>query len=179
MYYQNNPKSKCYKNTNCIICNVDVTRNVWDHRKTCSPACYRKLVSKNSTRNPKCGGATGFKKFQYKNMWLDSSWEVEMIKWLDSKNIEWFRNRKYMFWWTDNSSKKRRYYPDFYLPKYDVYLDPKNSYKLKLDMVKLTAVQDENKIVIFYGTVEDIIQKILQLDGLCGNAGVAPSLHGG
>lgn len=34
-----------------------------------------------------------------------------------------------VYW--DDDGKQRRYVPDFYLPKYDLYLDPKNDYLIK------------------------------------------------
>lgn len=47
------------------------------------------------------------------------------------------------FIWTDEGNK---YYPDFYLPDYDVYLDPKNSYLQLKDKVKILEAQRRNLI---------------------------------
>ena len=92
---------------------------------------------------------------------MDSSWEVALAKWMDEKGIIWDRSRKrYMFWWTDQTGKKRRYYPDFYLPKYNVYADPKNKYKLSNDQYKLNCVIKENNITLFYGELNDIKKNI-------------------
>lgn len=161
---------KCYKkiankkkplyNCKCIICN-----NIFEHRgkiiKTCSKECYRKLLSITSTANANCGGETNYKKYRYNGIYMDSTWELEIAKWLDIKNIEWKRTRKIMFWWTDENSKKRRYYPDFYLPKYNLYIDPKNKYLLEKDQYKLNQVIKEHKINLIYGDIKDII-KILE-----------------
>ena len=92
---------------------------------------------------------------------MDSSWEVKMAKWMDENGISWDRNKKrHVFWWTDKEGNKRRYYPDFYLPKFDVYLDPKNKYKLLNDQYKLDRVIKENKIKLFYGEIENIKKNI-------------------
>jgi hypothetical protein len=88
---------------------------------------------------------------------MDSSWEVNLAKWLDNNSIEWKRDRKINFIWTDICGKKRRYYPDFYLPKYNIYLDPKNKFKLKKDEYKLSRVILENNIKLIYGLESDVI----------------------
>ena len=54
----------------------------------------------------------------------------------------------------------RKYFPDFYLPTLDVYLDPKNDYYLKRDLPKLKQVIDKYKIKLFYGQVDDIKKNI-------------------
>jgi len=46
---------------------------------------------------------------------MDSSWEVNIAKWLDINNIKWIRDRKINFIWTNINGIKRRYYSDFYL----------------------------------------------------------------
>jgi len=92
---------------------------------------------------------------------MDSSWEVDIAKFLDEKNIEWRRSRKLMLWYIDGSGKRRRYYPDFFLPALNVYLDPKNPYKMKQDAEKLRLVREQNNIVLHAGKVDDIKQEIL------------------
>ena len=104
-------------------------------------------MSVNSTKNPNCGGETNYKKYKYNDIWMDSSWEVNIAKWLDVNNIKWIRDRKINFIWTDINGIKRRYYPDFYLPEHNLYLDPKNKYKLEKDRDKISRVIYENKII--------------------------------
>ena len=91
---------------------------------------------------------------------MDSTWERDIANWLDKRDIKWVRTRKIVFWWTDLNSKKRRYYPDFYLPKYNIYLDPKNPYLLEKDMFKLEQVVKENKIKLLYGDKDEIINNL-------------------
>lgn len=89
---------------------------------------------------------------------------------IDTENIsslEW-ENRKSLktenqltlavdqFIWEDTKGIKHRYYPDFYLPEYDVYLDPKNDYLINnktkkfgiTDVEKIAIVQQQNGIRI-------------------------------
>jgi hypothetical protein len=120
-----------------------------------------KLVSKRNSENPNCGGKLGYRRFKYNGFTMDSRWEVEIAKWMDSKKIKWDRSKKrYMFWWMDENNNKRKYFPDFYLPTLDVYLDPKNDYYLKRDLPKLKQVIDKYKIKLFYGQVDDIKKNI-------------------
>lgn len=147
---------------NCTICKKLFINDI--KSKTCSSDCKNKLISLNSRNNPNCGGETNFKKFKYKDIWFDSSWEVEIAKLMDSLNIEWVRSRKIIFFWFDLDNKKRRYYPDFYLPKYDLYLDPKNKYKYEQDKFKLEQVVSLNKINLQVGEKDRIIDYIKKLN---------------
>ena len=151
----------------CVICGnmfQKITDN-WEYknnpRKTCSKKCYTEHNKQWTRNNPNCGGETGYRHYKYKNIWMDSNWEVEIAKLLDFKNIKWERDRKkHMFWWTDKDGNKRRYYPDFYLPEYDVYLDPKNKYKMLLDKEKMESVLKENKIKLSWGLLENVKKDI-------------------
>ena len=49
--------------------------------------------------------------------------------------VEW--ERPIPLNWMDSEGVKHRYYPDFYLPEYNIYLDPKNSYLMKKDEEKI------------------------------------------
>jgi hypothetical protein len=117
-------------------------------------------MSKNSTSNPNCGGKTNYKRFFYAGVAMDSSWEVELAKFLDSKSIKWERSKKMVLWWTDNDGKKRRYHPDFWIPSMNCYLEPKNKYLMTKDAVKLQRVVAENNVKIIFGSLEEIISKL-------------------
>jgi YHS domain-containing protein len=129
--------------------------------RICSEKCYIILASKLARENPNCGGELGYKHYTYKNIIMDSIWEVEIAKWMDEKGIKWDRSRKrHMFWWTDDDGNKRRYYPDFYLPELNVYLDPKNKYKMENDRIKMDRVIKENGIILYWGILENIKKEI-------------------
>jgi len=82
---------------------------------------------------------------RYKSIWFDSNWEVEVAKSLDANNIEWIRPKQGFVW----NDEGRKYYPDFYLLEYDVYLDPKNRYLQKQHADKITRAQERNNIQVF------------------------------
>jgi len=118
-------------------------------------------MQKNSRANPNCGGDTNYKKYKYGGVWMDSKWEVELASWMDNRDIKWERSRKlHQFMWTDKDGNKRRYYPDFYLPYYNVYLDPKNKYLIEVDKYKINSVIKENRIRLFWGLLENVKKEL-------------------
>jgi len=79
---------------------------------------------------------------------LDSSWEEELAKCLDSQNIPWVRPDPIK--WFDHDGISHNYFPDFYLPEYDLYLDPKNdqAYRVQEQKIKCLTEQIKNLIII-------------------------------
>lgn len=72
-----------------------------------------------------------------RNFKFDSSWEDILANRLDELNITWDRPLPITY---QLNGKTKKYFPDFYLPEFNLYLDPKNSYcenqqKEKLDIV--------------------------------------------
>lgn len=94
------------------------------------------------------GGKYSSKKFEYNGIKLDSSYELEVAKELDKHNIKW--ERPSYFIWEDDNHLEHRYYPDFYLPEFNVYLDPKNDYLIyyKSERFGITDVEKINKVMI-------------------------------
>lgn len=80
---------------------------------------------------------------------LDSSWEEALAKRLDEIFVEWIRP-EIPIRYVGKDNKEHNYFPDFYLPKYDVYLDPKNPMALKAqkDKVEILQKQMKNLIII-------------------------------
>ena len=79
---------------------------------------------------------------------------LRVAKELDANGVSW--TRPSYFLWEDDNSVKHRYYPDFYLPEYGVYLDPKNDYLINnktarfgiTDTEKIQRVKEQNGIQI-------------------------------
>lgn len=99
----------------------------------------------------KLGGHTSKKAIYYKcingsEIYLQSNYEVKVAESLDLNNIKWIRPK--YFNWIDNNGIKHRYYADFYLIDYNVYLDPKNDYLIIKDLDKINRVNEQNKIKI-------------------------------
>lgn len=79
---------------------------------------------------------------------LDSSWEEVLAKRLDHLNIIWERPSVPVMYQIDGVS--RRYFPDFYLPEYDLYLDPKNpaAYSAQSRKIKILLDMMKNLVII-------------------------------
>ena len=96
---------------------------------------------------------------------LDSSWEEELAKRLDQLNIEWIRPELPIQYLTPDG-KLHNYFPDFYLPKYDIFLDPKNSYAIQVQKEKLDIIKTIMNNLIIIGTLEECKSfNIKQADG--------------
>lgn len=86
------------------------------------------------------------KKFNYLDSFgtevtLQSSYELRCAEILDSMGIRWSR---------PNSLKydQKRYFPDFLLVDYGIYLDPKNDYLAKIDKPKINSVREQNNVIV-------------------------------
>jgi len=84
---------------------------------------------------------------------LDSSWEVVLAERLDNLNIDWIRPEPIK--WYDLENKHHNYFADFYLPKYDVYLDPKNPHVFKVQAEKIEILNKTYSNIIWIRTLEE------------------------
>jgi hypothetical protein len=71
---------------------------------------------------------------------LDSSWEEALAKRLDDIGVEWIRPKDPISY-IASDGKTHNYFPDFYLPKYDIYLDPKNPIAMRVQKDKLDCLK--------------------------------------
>jgi hypothetical protein len=107
------------------------------------------------------------KKFRVKDSFgaetvLQSTYELKCSEILDKMGINWRRPKHLKY---DN----RKYFADFYLTDYDIYLDPKNDYKAKLDESKIQKVIDQNGVRVYILSLsqitEDYIKTLVGPDG--------------
>lgn len=78
---------------------------------------------------------------------------------MTEQNIKW--ERPVSIPWMDSTGKKHRYYPDFYLPDHDLYLDPKNPHVMARDKEKLQMVSQEIRLLV--GPLEVIFEGLRAL----------------
>lgn len=98
------------------------------------------------------GGFHFRKGIYYHGIKLDSSYEVVVAENLDKNNVKWERPGRFPY--IDSLGKNHYYTPDFYLPEYDIYLDPKNDYLIEngqlgsgySDKQKIEWVCEQNNI---------------------------------
>ena len=77
------------------------------------------------------------KKIEYNGEILDGGWELLVAQYLDSNDIKWQRPLSGFEYFWDNST--HTYYPDFYLPDYDSYIEVKG-YERNRDLCKWAVV---------------------------------------
>ncbi len=76
---------------------------------------------------------------------MHSSYEIAVAQDLDTCGIAWIRPKSAMLW-VDVRGESHRYYADFYLPDYGVFLDPKNAFLIQKDKMKIQAVREQNGV---------------------------------
>jgi hypothetical protein len=74
---------------------------------------------------------------------LQGTWELAYANWLDEQSIE-FISHKGRISYFDENGVKRSYYPDFYLPKSEEYIDIKNEYHFSLNEKKWEMIKKSN-----------------------------------
>lgn len=87
---------------------------------------------------------------------LQSTYELKCSRLLDELQIRWKRPTALKY-------DGRNYYADFYLVDADIYLDPKNSYKAKLDAEKIQKVVDQNLVRVYILLEEQITAEYLTM----------------
>ena len=137
----------------CVSCNNKFEYTGVYNKKTCSRKCQIHASTNRTYRN----GSR--KTFKYNGVILESSWQLEIAGLLDTFSIEWIRPNPIE--WVDTDNKNHLYYPDFYLPQYNIYLDPKNPYCMDIDKEKM--IQISNKVNIIFGDLELIKYNIYEL----------------
>ena len=94
----------------------------------------------------------------YKGIKLNGSWEVLVAKLLDEYNIQWNRpTNPFKYEWNNST---HYYYPDFYLPEYDKYIEVKG-YERERDKCKYKVVP--NLIVIKRKEIELIKKNVFNI----------------
>lgn len=92
---------------------------------------------------------------------LESKNEIEFAKLLDENNIKWSRPK------FKSLSNGKRYTPDFYLPDYNVYCDPKSIFWIthfkskQLEKIKLFEKEYNTKVMIFWDTEKNKWKQML------------------
>ena len=128
---------------NCNHCNKTFwsnTAKTVSYSTTCSDECFLAIKRKN-----RAGSKT-----LYNDEMYDSKWEADLAKWFNEQSIL-FQRPKYSIPWVDTTGKVRKYFPDFYIPVLDLYVDPKNKFCIKDQQEKLDYVS--RYINLIYGEI--------------------------
>jgi hypothetical protein len=122
----------------CVTCKKEFTVEGWSKKKTCSTECMSHAPGRNGGYR---SNSTRKIRSEYKGYWMDSGAELKFAELLDKHDIRWVKNSERFFTYRDLSGKLRKYYPDFYLPEYDYWVEIKGTYyKHENDNLKLKSV---------------------------------------
>jgi len=98
---------------------------------------------------------------EYKGEKFHGKWEVEVAIWLDKENIKWIRQIEPKNYYWNNGW--HLYFPDFYLPDYDLYIEVKG-YETERDRCKWSVVP--NLVVLKNKEIKMIRENEFTTDGL-------------
>lgn len=146
----------------CVICGDPIIQIGVSKPRTCSRKCAAKLAGQTQSSRYRGSGKLGgyrrgsgrWKGQYYKDSWMDSSWEVEFAKRLDQLNIVWTRHVE-TFSYVHSSGMQRRYFPDFFLPDFNLFIEIKGMIDENVEP-KLQAVRDANRMIIILMSLKEI-----------------------
>jgi hypothetical protein len=152
--------TKLFGRYTCHHCQKDFWQTK-SNQKCCSIECRDSIRSQN-----KClkNQLAYYNKFEDKTVILQSKWELIIAEWLTSNEIEWIRPITRLKWNDTSLDKSRTYLPDFYLTKYQIYLDVKNPIKQKEDADKLQQLK--MLLTLEVGDIDYIKNYVARLIGL-------------
>jgi hypothetical protein len=131
--------------TNCLGCNEPIV-----HTITVSRKYHAKCWLKNSGGYRP--GSTKKNRSVYNGYVMDSGAERAFAIRCDELNIEWRKNKSIYFEYNDTTEKLRRYYPDFYLPQFDTWVEVKGKYYKEIDKNFDAKLKCVNNILLIYST---------------------------
>lgn len=120
----------------------------------------RENPSKNNLRR---------KSYKFNGDILDSQYEVKVASELLKNGVQYIAKPHYLEY--NLNGKNHLYFPDFYLPEYNVYLDPKNDYLIKYgqkglgisDSEKIKIVCEQNNVIVIILNKEHLeFEKIME-----------------
>lgn len=153
---RNGTDLKREKIKNCTYCNKEFNSYMKENGgfpTLCSDECFLNMKKYN---------AKGIKRRYYNGLKFDSGFEVEIAKFLDENKIKWEQPKNAILW-VDKLNKQHRYYADFYLSDYNIYLDPKNPYCIKMQKEKLDTVSKTINLIFGHPKkIKEEIKKILR-----------------
>jgi hypothetical protein len=158
------PYTRLYGSYSCHHCNK-VFWQLKYSQKCCSIECRDSIRSQNKCRKTHI---SYFNKHEDKTVDLQSTWELEIAKWLDSNNIVWIRPSQRIKWQCADSKTNKTYLPDFYLVDYCQYIDVKNPIKMAEDSAKLKQLQSIIPLAVGdIAFVKSFVERLAGLEPAC------------
>jgi hypothetical protein len=91
---------------------------------------------------------------------LHSSYEKAVAESLDTNNVLWTRPSSLK--WIDEKGVSHRYYPDFFLNEFNIYLDPKNDFLIEKDQDKISRVRSQNSCIVLVLNSHELSWEIIR-----------------
>lgn len=88
----------------------------------------------------------------YKGILLESTWELELAKRLDAISVKWERPEPLPY---IKEGQTHNYFPDFYLPDYDLYVDPKNPHACRVQSDKIEILMSTYSNIVILKSLEE------------------------
>ena len=155
----------------CSICGRELPLE--SKRVTCSTECLSEAFRRNA-KNNKIGGpsknSSYGKRGTYKGIHCDSTYELAVLIYCLDHNIDIERNqRKFSYTY---QGKIHNYYPDFYLPSYDIFLEVKGRDIGPVYEKAQGVIDSGNNIsILHYEDIEDCFRYV------CDTYNVRCSIH--
>lgn len=112
-------------------------------------------------------GMDNTKLYECNGYMMQGTWELKFVEFLNSKHINWVRPKnKFPYTYKE---KIHYYYPDIYLPDYDLYIEIKGRFNDK-DLAKWKDFPKDKKIDIYFG---DELKEL----GIVNNATMTKSIE--
>lgn len=144
------PKPVVSGETRAKLSAVGKGRKYTEEQKVKISIAMQKAVQDHPESYTKNNVVGRVKNIDYNGVKLKGNWEVIVAKWLDNLGLEWEHETKaFEYEWNG----KRLYFPDFYIPSLDKYIEVKG-YETDRDRCKWKAVP--NLIVIKKQQIEEI-----------------------
>jgi hypothetical protein len=144
------PKPVITDETRLKLSNASKGKYYSDERKLKHSIAMKRAVELHPDSYTKNNVVGRVKNIQYNGITLKGSWEVMVAKWLDKNNIKWNPvTTPIEYEWKGI----RKYYPDFYLPDYNLYIEVKG-YQRDRDLAKWKCIP--NLIVFKLKEIKEI-----------------------
>lgn len=88
----------------------------------------KEKISNTKTKNNSWGRGGKSKWYLVEGQKVQGTFELSLANWLIDNNIKFISHNMKGIKYKDKDNKMRYYYPDFYLPDFDIYLEPHAKY---------------------------------------------------
>ena len=139
------PKPEVSEETRKKLSNAWKGRKHKEESKLKISESMKRVVREHPDSYSSCNVNGRVKIYEYNGVKLNGTWELDVAKYLDENNIKWERpSIGFEYEWNGGT---HTYYPDFYLPEFDKYIEVKglkrdrDNYKWKVvkNLIIITA----------------------------------------